>query len=126
MKAADIKKPQRSNVRAFGNVINFEVNHMANNSAATPIHQPVQRLMADTPETAFIYNPAVDPLSLDDVMNCGLLRSLAVTRLLLGDIGANGEFTHSLATVTNTLWMLEGQLEQMHSVLRNYRKGEAA
>lgn len=99
---------------------------MANNSAATPIHQPAQRLMVDTPETAFIYNPAVDPLSLDGVMNCGLLRSLAVTRLLLGDIGTNGEFTHSLETVTNTLWLLEGQLEQLYIVMRNYRQGESA
>lgn len=125
MKAAGIKKPQRGNVRAFNNVINYEVNHMANNSAATPLHQATQRLV-DTPEAAFIYNPAVDPLSIDDVMNCGLSRSLAVVRLLMGDIGAGGEFTHSAATITNALWMLEGQLEQLHSAMMNYRRGAPA
>lgn len=126
MKAAGIKKPQRGNVRAFNNVINYEVNHMANNSAATPLHQAADRPLVDTPEAAFIYNPAVDPLSIDDVMCCGLLRSLAVTRLLLGDIGANGEFTHSVATLTNSLWLLEGQLEQLHNAMMNYRQGVPA
>jgi hypothetical protein len=126
MKAAGIKKPQRSNVRALNSVINFEVNHMANNSAATPLHQAATQRLVDTPEAAFIYNPAVDPLSIDDVMNCGLSRSLAVVRLLMGDIGANGEFTHSAATITNSLWMLAGQLEQLHSAMMNYRKGERA
>jgi hypothetical protein len=126
MKAAGIKKPQRSNVRALNSVINFEVNHVANNSAATPLHQAATQRLVDTPEAAFIYNPAVDPLSIDDVMNCGLSRSLAVVRLLMGDIGANGEFTHSAATITNSLWMLAGQLEQLHSAMMNYRKGERA
>ena len=120
------RKSPGEQARAFENVINFEVNHMANNSAATPLHQAAGRPLVDTPEAAFIYNPAVDPLSIDDVMNCGLSRSLAVVRLLMGDIGANGEFTHSAATITNSLWMLAGQLEQLHSAMMNYRKGERA
>lgn len=108
MTIAERTKPRRSNVRALNSVNHLETKHMANNSAATPLHQATTQRLVDTPEAAFIYNPAVDPLSIDDVMSCGLLRSLAVTRLLLGDIGANGEFTHSAATVTNSLWMLEG------------------
>ena len=89
MSVAERTKPRRSNVRASKNVINFEVNHMANHSAARPIQQPSARRVVDTPEAAFIYDPEVDPLSMDDVVNCGLVRSLAVVRLLLGDRNAD-------------------------------------
>lgn len=98
---------------------------MANNSAAIPLHQPRDR-MVDTPEAALIYNPAISPDSLDDVMLCGLTRTQAVVRLLMGDVGDNDGFTHSTATLTNVLWLLDGQLEQLKVVMRSYNRGATA
>ena len=53
MNPAEMKKPQRSNVGAFENVIILEKNHMANSSAAAAQIKPSARICAATGNHSF-------------------------------------------------------------------------
>lgn len=123
-----MKKPRRgSDARASENVIKLEINHMMQTSTAALRLQETPRLVeADSPETAFILNPQLDPRCFDDVMSCSLARAAAVVDLLLGDIAENDEFTYPAATVSNTLWLLQGQIAQMRALMRGYAQGGKA
>lgn len=79
-------------------------------------------LFADTPESALIYNQNVDPQSLDDVMLCALQRNTAVVDALFYDILERDQFAIPIPTVRNLLWLLQGQLQQMTMIMREYRK----
>lgn len=81
-----------------------------------------QPLFADTPESALIYNQNVDPRSLDDVMLCALQRNAAVVDVLIGDILEQDQFAIPIPTVRNLLWLLQGQMQQMTMIMREYRK----
>jgi hypothetical protein len=99
-------------------VINFEVNHMANNSAATPLQQarPAKR-QAISADDAFIIDQGVDPDCMVDVMNSAISRSQAVLQLLIADLGDNNGSTHTPKTLLNALWLLQGQLDQIDQAL---------
>lgn len=127
MTAAERTKPNPCNAENSKNVIDLEANHMENPGAAQGFQQIGKPMLrAYTLETAFVYSQAVDPRSLDDIMTCALGRSEAVVQLLLSDLADNSEFTHTPKTLTNALLLLQGQIEQMQTVMRNYRKGAAA
>lgn len=127
MAQPEIKKPRReSDARASESVIKLEINHMKQAStAALRLQEPRSLVEADSPETAFILNPQLDPRCFDDVMNCSLARAAAVVDLLLGDISENSGFTYPAATVSNTLWLLQGQIAQMRALMRGYVQGGA-
>lgn len=75
-------------------------------------------LYADSPETALLYNPAVDPSSLQDIMLCALQRNAAVVDVILGDILERDSFAIPIPVIRNLLWMLQGQFAQMEHIMR--------
>lgn len=77
---------------------------------------------ADSPESALIFNPLTDPQSIDDIMLCALQRNAAVVDVLACDILERDQFAIPIPTVRNLLWLLQGQLEQMTMIMREYRK----
>lgn len=83
---------------------------------------PTARLFVDSPETALIFNPAVDPQCIDDVMLCALHRNAAVVDILVADIVEQDHFTVPIHVVRNLLWLLQGQFDQMKTIMRDYRK----
>lgn len=88
----------------------------------TDTKQQDSKLFADSPETAMIYNPKVNPLSIDDVMLCALQRNAAVVDILVADISERDHFSVPIGVVRNLLWLLQGQFSQMEIVMRDYRK----
>lgn len=85
-------------------------------------HTPTHRVSACTPERAFLCNQNLDPQSPVLVMGCALERSNALIDLLLAD--AQGDsFTVPMHTVRNLLWLLQGQFEQMHTLINQHMCG---
>lgn len=78
--------------------------------------------LVDSPESALIFNPTTDPQSIDDIMLCALQRNAAVVDVLVHDILERDQFAIPIPTVRNLLWLLQGQLEQMTMIMREYRK----
>lgn len=76
-----------------------------------------QRRFLDTPEAAFALAGDIDPMCLDDLLNCMLLRSGAVVTMLMGSIHDRDGLTYNPSTITNLLWLLQGQIEQMQVVV---------
>ncbi|MDP3848644.1 MAG: hypothetical protein Q8R10_19670 [Pseudomonas sp.] len=89
---------------------------------STDIKQQETQLFADSPETAMIYNPQVNPSSIDDVMLCALQRNAAVVDILVADIAEQDHFSVPIGAVRNLLWLLQGQFRQMETIMRDYRK----
>ncbi|MFZ3185877.1 MAG: hypothetical protein WA173_17250 [Pseudomonas sp.] len=81
-------------------------------------------LFVDSPETALVFNPAVDPQCIDDVMLCALHRNAAVVDILVADIIEQDHFTVPIHVVRNLLWLLQGQFSQMKTIMRDYRKAQ--
>ncbi|GAD62633.1 hypothetical protein [Aquipseudomonas alcaligenes] len=79
-------------------------------------------LLADSPESALILNPATDPQSIDDIMLCALQRNAAVIDVLAQDILDRDQFALPISTIRNLLWLLQGQFDQMKMIMREYRK----
>lgn len=79
------------------------------------------RLLADTPESALIYNPNVDPKSIEDVMLCALQRNAALVDVLIGDILERDQFDIPIPVVRNLLWLLQGQFAEMTTIMSSYR-----
>lgn len=84
--------------------------------------QSTTTLLADSPESALILNPATDPQSIDDIMLCALQRNAAVVDVLAQDILDRDQFALPIPTIRNLLWLLQGQFDQMKMIMREYRK----
>ena len=89
---------------------------------STETKQPESQLLADSPETALIYNRQVNPQSLDDVMLCALQRTGSIVDILIADITDQDHFTVPIAVVRNLLWLMQGQFSQMEVIMRDYNK----
>lgn len=76
-----------------------------------------QRRFLDTPEAAFALVGDIDPICLDDLLNCMLLRSGALVTMLMGSIHDRDGITYNPSTITNLLWLLQGQIDQMQVVV---------
>lgn len=76
-----------------------------------------QRRCLDTPEAAFALAVDIDPGCFDDLLNCMLLRSGALVTMLMGSIHDRDGITYNPSTITNLLWLLQGQIDQMQAVV---------
>lgn len=91
---------------------------------STDIKQQEPQLLVDSPEAAMVYNPQVNPSSIDDVMICALQRNAAVVDILVADISEQDHFSVPIGVVRNLLWLLQGQFNQMETIMRDYRKAQ--
>lgn len=114
MSTAKEKAPTRQ--RQGSGVNRLEVIHVNKASTAQAAGQQ-QRRFLETPEAAFALVGDIDPVCLDDLLNCMLLRSGAVVTMLIGSVHDNDGLAYNPSTLTNLLWLLQGQLEQMQVVV---------
>lgn len=116
-RAGEGLKRRNPGVQARASGVNhLEVIHVSKASTAQAAGQE-QRRFLDTPEAAFALVGDIDPICLDELLNCMLLRSGALVTMLMGSIHDRDGITYNPSTITNLLWLLQGQIDQMQVVV---------
>lgn len=100
--------------RASDDAINLGIDYMSNAIKIKAAEQPT-RARYFTPEDAFVAQPLESLDQIEDALSCALHRCKSQLHLMFV-ASENNELSGN--DLSHSIWLLEGQLEQMHQMIR--------